>query len=65
MVYGSNGSFTLAFYLFIYLKFSKHVSNSEHKIVGLKINKYAAWHCRALNLVKKPLITCHRVKTGN
>ena len=29
--------------IFIYLKFSKHVKNSEHKIVGLKINIHAAW----------------------
>ena len=38
--------------LFIYLKFSKHVKNSEHKIVGQKTNKRAAWHCWALNLIK-------------
>ena len=35
---------------FIYLKFSKHVYNSEQKTV--QINKHAAWHYRALNLIK-------------
>ena len=51
-------SFVLFIYLF-YLKFSRHIyiqkqktKYSEHKIVGLNINKHAAWHCRALNLIK-------------
>ena len=29
---------------------------SEHKIVGLKISKHAAWHCRDLNLIKSRLL---------
>ena len=29
---------------------------SEHKIVGLNINKHAAWHCRALKLIKSRLL---------
>ena len=51
---------TAFIYLFIYSKFSRYIyiqkKYSEHKIVGLKINKHAACHCRALNLIKSRLL---------
>ena len=39
-----------------YLHTQTHTKYSEHKIVGLNINKHAAWHCRALNLIKSRLL---------
>ena len=50
-------------YLFIYLfeiqQTYLHTNTkkySEHKIVSLNINKHAARHCRALNLIKSRLL---------
>ena len=37
-----------------YLK--KNQQYSEHKLVDLKINKHAPWHCSALNLIKSRLL---------
>ena len=50
--------FSAFIYLFILFEIQQKYlkKNSEHKIVGLNINKHAARHCRALNLIKSRLL---------
>ena len=54
------------FYLFeiqqTYLHTNEKAKYSEHKIVGLKINKHAAWHYMALNLIKSRLLHATRYR---
>ena len=54
------------FYLFeiqqTYLHTNEKTKYSEHKIVCLKINKHAAWHYRALNLIKSRLLHANRYR---
>ena len=45
-----------------YLHTNEKTKYSEHKIVGLKINKHAAWHYRVLNLIKSRLLYATRYR---